>query len=144
MKKILLAALSVAALVVLPAVDASAHGPHYGGRSYVSLGFGYGYYWPYRYYYPSSYIGFSVSPALHGHRHASAGRRQETRTKQLYVYPAAGQGEEQLANDRYDCHVWSADQTGYDPSVTTGTRDDADEYSRAFSACMEARDYVVK
>lgn len=33
-----------------------------------------------------------------------------------YVYPAQGQTPEQLARDRYDCYVFSVQQTGVDPS----------------------------
>jgi hypothetical protein len=32
------------------------------------------------------------------------------------VYPAHGQSPDQLARDRYDCHVWAVQQSGYDPS----------------------------
>ena len=32
------------------------------------------------------------------------------------VYPANGQSAEQLERDRYDCHVWAVQQSGYDPS----------------------------
>ena len=34
----------------------------------------------------------------------------------IYVYPAKGQTDEQLANERYDCHVWAVQQTGFDPT----------------------------
>ena len=34
----------------------------------------------------------------------------------LMVYPARGQSPEQTARDRYDCHVWAVQQSGYDPS----------------------------
>jgi len=35
----------------------------------------------------------------------------------VYVYPAAGQDGAQLDRDRYECHMWSVRQTGFDPSV---------------------------
>ena len=70
--------------------------------------------------------------------------RREQRTLKLYVYPAAGQSDAQTAEDRYQCHVWAADQSGHDPTLGTGSRDEAESYTRAFSACMEGRDYVVK
>jgi YmgG-like glycine-zipper protein len=35
----------------------------------------------------------------------------------VYVYPAAGQDAAQLDRDRYECHLWSVRQTGFDPSV---------------------------
>jgi hypothetical protein len=36
---------------------------------------------------------------------------------QIIVYPAHGQSQEQLERDRYECHVWAAQQTGFDPST---------------------------
>jgi hypothetical protein len=62
----------------------------------------------------------------------------------LYVYPAAGQSEAQTADDRYQCHTWAAGQSGYDPTLGAGSRDDAEGYTRAFTACMEGRNYVVR
>ncbi|HEY2418984.1 MAG TPA: glycine zipper 2TM domain-containing protein [Steroidobacteraceae bacterium] len=32
------------------------------------------------------------------------------------VYPANGQSPEQLERDRYECHVWAVQQSGFDPS----------------------------
>src|ERR1700689_1574470 len=34
----------------------------------------------------------------------------------IMVYPARGQSPDQLERDRYDCHVWAVQQSGYDPS----------------------------
>jgi hypothetical protein len=34
----------------------------------------------------------------------------------IMVYPAQGQTPEQLERDRYECHVWAVQQTGFDPS----------------------------
>ena len=34
----------------------------------------------------------------------------------IMVYPAQGQSPEQLERDRYECHVWAVQQTGFDPS----------------------------
>jgi hypothetical protein len=34
----------------------------------------------------------------------------------LYIYPAKGQSQDQLNRDRYECHSWAAQQTGYDPT----------------------------
>ena len=36
--------------------------------------------------------------------------------QQLYVYPTKGQGPEQQNRDRYECHSWAVQQTGYDPT----------------------------
>jgi hypothetical protein len=35
---------------------------------------------------------------------------------QLYVYPLKKQSSEQQDRDRYECHRWAVEQTGYDPS----------------------------
>jgi hypothetical protein len=35
---------------------------------------------------------------------------------QIMVYPARGQTPEQLERDRYECHIWAVQQTGFDPS----------------------------
>lgn len=35
----------------------------------------------------------------------------------VYVYPAAGQSPALLERDRYECHLWSVKESGFDPSV---------------------------
>jgi hypothetical protein len=39
---------------------------------------------------------------------------------QIMVYPAHGQSQEQLERDRYECHVWAVQQSGFDPSGPAG------------------------
>ena len=34
----------------------------------------------------------------------------------LYVYPNNGQDNEQISQDRYDCHRWAVHETGFDPT----------------------------
>lgn len=34
----------------------------------------------------------------------------------IMVYPAQGQSNEQLSKDRYECHMWAVQQSGFDPS----------------------------
>ncbi|WP_317933070.1 glycine zipper 2TM domain-containing protein [Halioxenophilus sp. WMMB6] len=34
----------------------------------------------------------------------------------LFVYPAAGQSQQQLELDRYQCYRWAVDQSGVDPN----------------------------
>jgi hypothetical protein len=34
----------------------------------------------------------------------------------MYVYPAKGQSQEQQNQDRYQCHTWAVQQSGFDPS----------------------------
>lgn len=38
----------------------------------------------------------------------------------MFVYPARGQTEEQLERDRYECHTWAVQQSGFDPSRSDG------------------------
>ena len=62
----------------------------------------------------------------------------------LIVYPAAGQTDEQLDRDRYECHVWAADEAHFDPTISSSDPLLRIDYQRALAACLEARDYVVK
>lgn len=39
-----------------------------------------------------------------------------TQSGGIYVYPAKGQSQEQQNKDRYECHTWAVQQTGFDPS----------------------------
>src|SRR5271166_3501275 len=34
----------------------------------------------------------------------------------MYIYPAKGQNQAQQDKDRYECHSWAVQQTGFDPS----------------------------
>jgi len=36
--------------------------------------------------------------------------------QQVFAYPSAGQAVEQQSMDRYECHTWAVQQTGFDPS----------------------------
>jgi hypothetical protein len=68
----------------------------------------------------------------------------------LFIYPKNGQSEDQQATDRYECDRWSVDQTGYDPTQSTGAGassqqgEKRDDYRRAMAACLDARGYSVK
>jgi hypothetical protein len=68
----------------------------------------------------------------------------------VYVYPKNGQSAEQQAQDRYECHRWAADQTGFDPTRPSGgvaveqARAKREEYFRAMTACLEGRGYSAK
>ncbi|MGH8627694.1 MAG: glycine zipper family protein [Gammaproteobacteria bacterium] len=33
------------------------------------------------------------------------------------IYPKKGQSPEQMGKDRYECHVWAVQQSGFDPSM---------------------------
>lgn len=69
---------------------------------------------------------------------------------QLFIYPKQGQGEEQQATDRYECHRWAADQSGFDPTQPGGNVAEDEnalrraDYNRATKACLEARGYSVQ
>lgn len=149
MKTLILGIAGAIVLTALPVQDSNAHDRGRYARSHVTIGLGYGYpysyaYRPYRYYYPSYYHGFDIWPRYRGTRARTVRDRGEVRMQQLYVYPAGGQSAEQLAEDRYQCHVWSADATDFDPTLGAGTAVEAENYGRAFTACMEGRNYVVK
>jgi hypothetical protein len=155
MRTFVLTLAAIVGLVSLPAhADHHSH-PH----TVVSFGFGYGYpAYPYGFYrpyygygygpgygpwygYPTVGVGVGVTPHSDRTEQKSGGNQQAFK---MYVYPAAGQSESQMAEDRYQCHVWATGQSGYDPTLGTGKREDADGYTRAFTACMEGRSYVVK
>ena len=89
-------------------------------------------------------FGFGVTVAPHAHEQQSQPSGGQQQGFKMYVYPAAGQSDAQLSEDRYQCHVWATNQSGYDPTQGAGKREDAEGYTRAFTACMEGRNYVVK
>ena len=41
---------------------------------------------------------------------------------ELYIYPNKGQSQEQQSRDRYECHRWAVQQTGYDPTKAQATQ----------------------
>ncbi|RPI64266.1 MAG: hypothetical protein EHM50_00945 [Lysobacterales bacterium] len=106
---------------------------------YFGFGIGYPYYSPW--YGPRVGIGVHVGGPVH---RARAPDPAPQGVLKLYVYPAAGQSEAQTADDRYQCHTWAANESGHDPTLGAGSRDEADGYARAFTACMEGRNYVVR
>ena len=149
MKTLWLVLAAAAALLSLPA---EAHGRHF--RSYpraaFSIGYGYGYPFGFGYYgpYRHSHFGYGVGVHVGTRYPIRRARTERTRGEQralkLYVYPAAGQSDAQLAEDRFQCHAWAADGSGHDPTLGAGSRAEAEDYTRAFTACMEGRGYVVK
>ena len=139
MRTAILALAAAAAVFSLPA--AASHRHHFHGP-YVGFGYGYApYYSPW--YGPHFGVGIRVGDRYPSRRVRTTERSQE-RALKLYVYPAAGQSEAQTSEDRYEGHVWAADESGHDPTLGAGSRDDAESYTRAFTACMEGRSYVVK
>jgi hypothetical protein len=69
---------------------------------------------------------------------------------ELFVYPSAGQTKAQQATDRYECHRWAADESGFDPTRAGGGVPAEENYARrsnynrATKACLEAREYSVQ
>jgi hypothetical protein len=70
--------------------------------------------------------------------------------EQLFIYPKLGQSTDRQSADRYECHRWAVDQSGFDPTQPGGnvpenqnTAKRAD-YNRATRACLEARNYSVQ
>jgi hypothetical protein len=68
----------------------------------------------------------------------------------LIIYPKNGQNTEQQAADRYECHSWAKQQTGFDPTQPGGgvpapnSAGARSAYDRAMSACLSGRGYEVK
>ncbi len=94
-------------------------------------------------------------PELNGYQVTAPPRENQVTVqtpseKELYVYPAKGQGDEQQAKDRYECYRWAVDQSGFDPTEPQGNVAESEvaqkrtEYRRAESACLEGRGYTVK
>jgi hypothetical protein len=80
----------------------------------------------------------------------SAGTTQQPASDQLFVYPKNGQSSEQQSRDRYECHHYAVEQTGYDPTQAGGgvsgdiAASKRSDYVRAEEACLDARGYSVK
>jgi hypothetical protein len=68
----------------------------------------------------------------------------------LFIYPKNGQSEDQQGKDKYECHSWASNQSGFDPTQPSGAVGEnqasgkRDDYQRAMQACLEARGYSVK
>ena len=73
----------------------------------------------------------------------------------LMVYPKNGQSQDQQGKDKFECHRWAAEQSGFDPSLgspaaggggtaMTSNPGKRSDYFRAQAACLEGRGYSVK
>ena len=140
MRALLVAVKAIGTLTSLPAEASHWHvWPNYG------FGYGAGPYPHLHWHGPRVGVGVHVGRvprAVRSPRAAPAPPRQGV--LKLYVYPAAGQSDAQTADDRYECHVSATNQSGHDPTHGAGSREEAEGYTRAFTACMEGRDYVVR
>jgi hypothetical protein len=68
----------------------------------------------------------------------------------MFIYPKNGQSEDQQATDKFECHQWAKQQSGFDPTQSGGGVS-ADQnasshasYNRAMTACLDGRGYSVK
>jgi len=62
----------------------------------------------------------------------------------VYLYPRNGQSDTQTQNDRYECHSWAVNQTGFDPTRAAQQSGNAADYRRAMIACLDARGYSAR
>jgi hypothetical protein len=63
----------------------------------------------------------------------------------VYLYPRSGQSDAQTQNDRYECHSWAVNQTGFDPTRSSQqSSGSAADYRRAMIACLDARGYSAR
>ena len=80
----------------------------------------------------------------------ASGSAQPPASDQLFVYPKSGQSSAQQAKDRYECHHWAVDQSGFDPTVAGGgvapenSVEKRNAHFRAQVSCLEGRGYAVK
>jgi hypothetical protein len=78
------------------------------------------------------------------------GYEEEAVGDRMFIYPREGQSEEQQADDRYACHQWAVQQTGFDPTQIQKQISPADkdrlgtDYRKAMAACLESRGYTVR
>lgn len=68
----------------------------------------------------------------------------DTTASEIYAYPARGQSAEQQDRDYYDCHVWSVEESGFDPTMEGQNIAKSRDYRRALVACLEGRGYSVR
>jgi len=73
------------------------------------------------------------------------------RANNLTITAKNGQSEKQQWSDRYECHRWAKDQSGFDPTMQPPrdiTPNEVEsrrgQYRRAFTACLEGRGYSVQ
>jgi len=64
-----------------------------------------------------------------------------SRAQDVYAYPAKGQSQAQQDRDRYECHSWAVQQTGFDPSRSPAVASDT---SAASNQPAPPQGHVVK
>lgn len=68
----------------------------------------------------------------------------ETGSTELFAYPNRGQTADRAKRDRYECHLWAAQQSGYDPTYAGQAAALRGDYRRAMTACLVGRGYTVR
>ncbi|MBV4538121.1 DUF6515 family protein [Pseudomonas urmiensis] len=63
----------------------------------------------------------------------------------VIAYPSYGQTPQQQDQDRYQCHRWAVEQSGFDPAQASyaPAANVADTYRRALGACLSGRGYSI-
>lgn len=96
------------------------------------------------YVYDSMQRGYVVSRSPYGDDRDDNGNYNDQADQDLYIYPSRGQSEQQQSDDRYECHRWASQQTGYDPVDANYDKDRRADYLRAMTACLTGRGYSVR
>lgn len=108
------------------------------------------YYYANEIYYTRVPNGYAVVAPPSGEASETPPPEVEASIDQLFIYPRQGQSEAQQAKDRYECHAWAVQQTGYDPTrpreedLADPASQKPDDYRRAMGACLDGRGYTVK
>jgi hypothetical protein len=80
----------------------------------------------------------------------SGGTTAAPPSDKVFIYPKNGQSQAQQDQDRYECHRFAVEQTGYDPTMAGGgvqgdvSATKRSDYGRAQAACLEGRGYTVR
>lgn len=63
----------------------------------------------------------------------------------VVAYPSYGQNQQQQDQDRYQCHRWAVEQSGFDPAQASyaPAANVADLYRRSLGACLSGRGYSI-
>ncbi|AYG46803.1 hypothetical protein DV532_21945 [Pseudomonas sp. Leaf58] len=63
----------------------------------------------------------------------------------VVAYPMYGQGLQQQDQDRYQCHRWAVNQSGFDPATASYAppANVTEHYRRALGACFSGRGYSI-
>ena len=81
-------------------------------------------------------------------------------TLEVFVFPSAGQAADQQSKDESECYSWASSNTGSDPfelqkqseqqakeqgaAQQQATAERVGNFKKAFSVCLEAKEYMVK